>query len=614
MAGKKGVGNIAMWILMGLLIIGLGGFSVGNFGGSVRAVGTVGETPIDLNDYARALRSEIQAESEQRGGPISFAQAQNDGIDQRVMAQLIAAASLEEEARIMGVSIGDANLREQLMQIRGFQGLDGEFDREAYRFSVENSGMTEAEFEESLRSEASRTLLQGAVVAGVDVPDTYGDTLMTYFGQRRTITWAMLDRDNLITGLADPDEADLIAYHQTHLPDFTTPETKEITYAWLTPEMIIDTVEVDEESLRAAYEERADEFIQPERRLVERLAFADDAAAQAALDRINSEETRFDDLVTERGLDLADVDMGDVSLSDLGDAGAAVFGAAAGDVVGPLPTSIGPALFRINGVLQAQNTTFEDAQPMLRDELAGDRARRVIDAQIDSIDDLLAGGATVEELVEETDMQLGQISWHPGMTDGIGAYDAFRSAAETITTADFPDVSKLEDEGIFAMRLNKVIEPQIQPLDDVRAQAEAGWRADAIVAALREQTTPALAPLKAGGTFADHNMPQTTTLEVTRSTFQPEAPAEFIDTVFELDEGELRILDGDARIFVMRLDSIAAPDPEDQELNRLSDALTNDAANGLATDIYQALANDIRSRTGIELDQYAINAVHSNFQ
>ncbi|MFK7939060.1 MAG: peptidylprolyl isomerase [Roseovarius sp.] len=614
MAGKKGVGNIAMWILMGLLIIGLGGFSVGNFGGSVRAIGAVGETPIDLNDYARALQSEIQAESAARGAPLSFAQAQADQVDQRVMAQLIAQASLEEEARVMGVSIGDANLRDQLMQIRGFQGLDGEFDREAYRFSVENSGMTEAEFEQSLRSEASRSLLQGAVVAGVDLPGTYAETLMTYFGQRRTITWAMLDRDDLITGLPDPDEQDLITYHQSHLPDFTTPETKDITYAWLTPEMIIDTVEVDEDSLRAAYEDRTDEFNQPERRLVERLAFADAAAADSALERITSDDAGFDDLVTERGLDLADVDLGDVSLEDLGEAGAAIFAADAGAVVGPLPTAIGPALFRINGVLQAQNTTFDEAQPMLRDELAGDRARRVIDAQIDAIDDLLAAGATVEELANDTDMQIGQISWHPGMTEDIGAYDAFRVAAAAISTSDFPEIEKLEDEGIFAMRLNAVVEPEILPLDEVRAQAEAGWRAETIVSSLREQATPALEPLKTGAPFGDHNMAQTTTLEVTRSTFQPEAPSDFIDTVFGMEDGEVRILDGEARIFVMRLDSIAPPDPEDQELARLRDALSNDAANGLATDIYQALANDIRVRNDITLDQSAINAVHSNFQ
>ncbi len=614
MAGKKGIGNMAMWVLMGLLIIGLGGFSVGNFGGNIRSVGSVGETPIALSDYARGLQSEIQAESAARGGPISFAQAQADRIDQTVLSRLVTTASLEEEARIMGVSIGDDNLAAQIREIPAFQGLNGDFDRDAYRFRLEQTGMTEGQFEDDLRSEAARSLLQGAVVAGTGLPETYADTLMSYVGERRTITWAMLDQGDLITGLPDPDDADLMAYHQTHLPDFTTPEARDITFAWLTPEMIIDTVEVDEDTLRAAYDERADEFNQPERRLIERLVFPDQAAAQAAIARVNSEEVSFDDLVVERGLELTDVDMGDVSLADLGGLGDAIFSTNVGDVTGPLETSLGPALFRVNGVLQAQLTPFEQAQPMLRDELAGDRARRVIDAQIETIDDLLAGGATVEELAEETDMQLGKIQWHEGMTDGIGAYDAFRTAAATITTADFPEVAKLEDDGIFAMRLNKVIEPQIQPLDAVRAEADAAWRAQTIIEELRKQVTPALTALKSGEAFADHNMPQTTTVEVTRGGFQPDAPEEFIETVFEMTETDAQILDGEGRIFVMRLDSIAPPDPEAEDLIRLRDALSTDASNGLATDIYQALANDIRSRTGIQIDQQAINAVHANFQ
>lgn len=614
MSGTKSIGKTAMWILMGLLILGLGGFGVTNLGGNVRSIGSVGESDIGVTEYARMLRDDISAEEAARGEPLSFAQAQEENIDDITLARLIAATSLEEEARLMGVSIGDENLARQIRDIPSFQGIDGSFDREAYRFQLEQTGMTEAQFEEDLRSETSRTLLQGAVVAGIEMPEFYSDALMQYIGEQRTITWAMLDQGDLITGLPEPEEQDLIDYHQTHLPDFTTPEVKKITYAWLTPEMIIDTVEVDEDSLRALYEERSAEYNQPERRLVERLAFPDTADAEAGLVRITADEASFDDLVAERGLELADVDMGDVSLEDLGTAGEAVFAAQAGDVIGPVETAIGPALFRINGVLQAQTTSYEDAEPQLRDELAGDRARRVIDAEIDGIEDLLAGGATVEDLAKETDMQLGQIDWHPGLTDGIGAYDAFRAAAAAISTSDYPEIEKLEDDGIFAMRLDEVVEPVIQPLDTVRSQVLAGWRQQAIAKALDEQVTPVLDALSGGAPFADHGMTQTTTLDVTRSAFQPDAPADFIDTVFGMDEGEVKVLEGEGRIFVLRLDAIAPPDAENEELTRLRAAVAQDASTGLAQDLFQILANDIRSRTDILIDEQARNAVHSNFQ
>ena len=614
MSGKNSISTTLVWVLMGLLILGLGGFGVTNLSGNVRSIGAVGETEIDIQDYARLLRDEIRAEEAARGAALSFAQVRELQLDRRVQAQLITTTALEEETRLMGVSVGDETLRDQIVQIPNFRGLDGSFDREAYRFTLEQSGLSEAEFEEDIRRETARTLLQGAVLGGVEMPAVYTDTVMRYIGERRTITLATLDRSDLATGLPEPDEADLIAYHQTHLPDFTTPLTKEITYAWLTPEMIIDTVEIDEDSLRAAYDERIEEFRQPERRLVERLVFADTAAAEAAKAQIDSGEAGFEALVAERGLDLADVDLGDVSLNDLDAAGPAVFAAAIGEIAGPADTSLGPALFRVNAVLQAHETSFEDALPQLRDDLASDRARRVIDAQIDGIEDLLAGGATIEDLARETDMELGTIGWHAGVTDGIGAYEAFRAAAQDITTEEYPDVITLQDEGILAMRLDRVIDPQVQPLDAVRARAEQGWRQQALAEALAEQVAPAVAALENGAEFADQGLADSRTLEVTRNAFQPDAPPEFLDTVFGLDQGAVEVIEGEGRIFVMRLDGILPPDPENEELAQLRRAVAREADTALAQDLFGLLAGDIRDRVGIELNQQALNAVHSNFQ
>ena len=48
------------------------------------------------------------------------------------------------------------------------------------------------------------------------------------------------------------------------------------------------------------------------------------------------------------------------------------------DIVGPQPSPLGPALFRVNAVLPAQNTSYEDALPELRERLPD--ARLVDDA------------------------------------------------------------------------------------------------------------------------------------------------------------------------------------------------------------------------------------------
>jgi peptidyl-prolyl cis-trans isomerase D len=336
--------------------------------------------------------------------------------------------------------------------------------------------------------------------------------------------------------------------------------------------------------------------------------------AKAAKARIESGETSFDALVKDRGLELADVDMGIVEKSDLGDAGAAVFSVDAGEVVGPFDSSIGPALFRVNAVLAAQITPFEEALPELRSILAADRAQRVIDSQIEHIDDLLAGGATIEDLAAETDMKLGQIDWHPGLSDQIASYTAFRQAAAEVTKEDFPKVLQLEDGGIFALRLDEVIEPAIRPFEAVRDQVVQGWRAEAVAKALKAQITPKLPELQAGKSFEDLGMKPQSALGLTRTDTQADAPPKFTETVFSMAQGEARVVEGKGRIFVIRLDDIIKPDPANEDVAQLRSTVQDQMSASLQQDLFQLLADDIRARVGFTLNQQALGAVHANFQ
>lgn len=608
----RGLSKGAMWVLMGLLVIGLAGFGATNLSGTITSVGSVGTAQIDVNAYSRALRNEIRALEAERGTSVSFAQARAAGLDQQVLSRLVSRAALEHETDRLGISVGDDTLRDEILSIEGFRGLDGDFDREAYRFALQQAGLNETEFEENIRAETASTLLQAAVVSGIRVSPVYVDTIMTYLGERRSVTYATLDRSDLQSGLPVPSEADLRRYHEENSADFTTPETKSITHAWITPAMMLDTIELDEDTLRRAYEDRASEFNQPERRIVERLVYSDRAAARAAKARLD-DGASFETLVEERGLDLADVDLGDVSADDLGAASDPVFDADAGTVVGPVDTGLGPALFRVNAVLGAQVTPFEEARPQLRDTLALDRARRRVEALSEEVADLLAGGATLEDVARETGLDLGEIDWHPGMTEGIAGYAAFRNAADAVESGDYPDVSYMEDGGIFALRLDGTQEPQLQPLDAVRDAVQEGWRAEATVTALQDQLAPQLDRLREGDSFDALGMAATEVIDLTRRGYRDDVPDGFIDRVFGMDEGAVEVIAGDGGVTVLRLEAIRPPAADDPDLTRLRRTLRDQVASDLGQDMFEILANDIRDRAGVTIDQAAINAVHANF-
>ncbi|WP_170570528.1 peptidylprolyl isomerase [Ruegeria atlantica] len=611
-AGVKNLSKTFVWILMGLLFLGLAGFGATSLTGTVRTVAQVGNEDISVNKYVRELQREIRAVEQQTGQPLQMSQAHEFGLDQLALARLTALAALDNEVGELGISIGDANLQKEIVAIPAFQGVDGTFDRDAYQFQLDQVGMTDTDFETDLRKESSRTIVQNAVVSGVEMPSTLTQVLTDYVGARRSFTVATVNTDALPETVPAPTDEQVQAYYEDNQDQFTLPRTKQLTYAILSPDMLLDSVDVDEESVRRLYDQRASEFYQPERRLVERLTYPDQEAAETAKAQLEAGGTSFEQLVRDRQLELSDIDLGDVTREDLGEAADAVFAADLDTVVGPLPSTFGPALFRINGSLAENNTPFEDAAPALREELAADRARRQIEAQAEDIDDLLAGGATLEELAGETEMELGQIDWTRQSDDGVAAYDGFRTAAEAVSEGDFPEVGFLEDGSIFALRLNEVLPQRPEPLESARDRVAAAWTLEETNKALEEHANSVLGQLETDGDFMATSLPFRIENALTRTAFLDDVPADFMAQVFEMDTGELRVIPGSGSAFIVRVDELLPP-AETDELRQAKAALEAQLNQALAQNIFDVYVRDAQTRARPVIDQRALNAVQSSY-
>ncbi|MGB5837788.1 MAG: SurA N-terminal domain-containing protein [Albidovulum sp.] len=608
---SKKRGNIIVWILMAMLILGLGGFGASNFSGNARSMGSVGDRDIDVNDYARTLQREISAVSAQIGQPISFAQAQSLDIDKSVLSRVIASTALDNEADQIGLSVGDAEVRKRILAMQAFAGLDGSFDRESYALTLRQEGLSEAEFEAKIRDENARTLLQGAVLGGTVAPDLMVDEIAAWLTETRSFTVAELSAADLSEPVPAPDEAQLSAYYTANPAPFTKPETRRITYVWLSPDMLTDTVELDEASLRAVYDERIADFVTPERRLVERLVYPDTESAAAAKARFDAGEASFEALAAERGLSLADIDLGEVGQDALGSAGAAVFALTSPGVVGPEPSDLGPALYAMNGILEAREITFEDARADLSEEAAFDRARRLVADEAEGIEDILAGGASLEEAAAETGMELGQIEMEPDTADGIAAYTAFRETARTVTEADFPTIIALDDGGIFALRLDGIDPPTVRPLDEVRDAVAAEWTAAETRTRLEALGAEIAAGVDAGSELSASGYVITRYDGFARNGYIDGAPQDTTEQIFDLASGKTAVVSADGKVLVAALTDIHSADPTSPEVTNARDALSAQLGQSIAQDMFQLYTQAIEAEAGIALNQSAVNAVHA---
>ncbi|TNC45970.1 peptidylprolyl isomerase [Rubellimicrobium rubrum] len=598
------------WLMMGLLLLGLGGWFTG--GGRARAtsIGSVDGLDIRAQDYANTLRNQMQNIGEQTGQALTMEQATAMGLDRAVLSQVVSQRVLDAEAQRLGLSVGDLRVAQAVQSTPAFQGLNGEFDRQVYREALRRNGLDEGRFETSLREDTTRTILQAAVVGGMPEPTTYAGILAAYSNETRGVTWATVGPE-AVANRPEPTSEDLRGYYEAHPDEFTAPELREISYAWLTPEMIQDELPVDDAAVQELYDSRLDEFVQEERRLVERLVFPDDQQAQAARSRLDSGEATFETLVEERGLLLSDTDLGDVAQAELDEAGEAVFAAQTGDIVGPLPSALGPAMYRVNAVLAADETTFEEAAPDLRIEIANDRARDLIADLRPQVEDLIAGGASIEDLDSQTDLQSGTIKWTEAASDGPAAYQEFRQAAQAAQEGDFPEIVDLADGGLFVLRLDGVTPPELRPFDDVAPEVRTAWEREALneaVAALAQSKADAIA---GGASFEEQGLAPRSEPALNRRGAVEGTPPDFVETAFAMAEGEARVIPAEDGAVVMRLDTVQPAADDAPAVVAEQAAIASQVSGSISQDVFAAFSQQLQTGAEIRINDQAVAAVNA---
>jgi peptidyl-prolyl cis-trans isomerase D len=282
------------------------------------------------------------------------------------------------------------------------------------------------------------------------------------------------------------------------------------------------------------------------------------------------------------------------------------------DVTGPLPTDLGPALFRINGRLEAHLTTFEEALPDLRDELATDHARRQIEQQAEEVNDLLAGGATLEDLANESKMEVASLDWSGETGEGITAYEGFRTAASVVTLEDFPAAEFLEDGSLFALRLDEILPERPEAFEDAKQKVLAAWEADRVATALQAKADALFAVASETGEFPEGTQVQSET-GLTRTAYLDNTPADMMNQIFTMAPGDLKVIQGEASTVVVRLDEVLTAE-ENEEMQLLAKALSTQLDQAVSEALFSAFINDAQLRAAPRVDQQALNAVMTNYQ
>ena len=618
---KSKISKVFFFFVLSLAVLAMVGFGLtGIFSQSISAsVATVGDVDVSADDYFRSVQNEIQSTSQQFGTQLTIDQALLFGLDRTVLQRLVTQAAYENEAKRLGISVSDETVRDSLLANQGFQGLTGDFDKDVYEDALSRSGMNPAEYEAQVRKDATQLLIQAAVAAGAKLPDEATLAIFDYIGETRDFTYTRVGANNITTAIPAPTESELAAFYAANPEDFTQALTRQITYVSLTPEMIAEDLEISEDRIEALYASRGPEFNTPAKRFVERIVLGSQSEADEARSSLDSGDMTFEILADTRGLSLTDIDLGDVTARDVGAAAAAVlFASEEPGIYGPVETDLGPAIFRVNAAISELSIPLSEVREDLRRELAIEDAGSIIADVANLSIDLVASGASLEEIADETDMRLEKIDLVEGETAGIAAYATFREEASASEVGEERDVIDLEDGGIFVLRVDGITEAFVKPMADVEAEVLAGQQAaktQEMIVARASRIADAVG-ISNGGSLNDFagTLRMEAATGVSRTSTIPDLPPQVVQAIFSLNVGDVTVVEDVSGAIIVELNVVAPFDPAEENSVQVLEQVGAQQAQQVANDMMLYFGAALVTLSEPTVNQSRIDSLHLQLQ
>lgn len=617
-AGKLFAGILIVLVMIGFAVVGI----TGNLSGFARdTLVSVGQTDISATEFQRDLQRQLSFFSQQFGRGLSVDEARAIGLHQQVLDQLVAEATLDEDARRMKLGVSEDRLVKRIADDPSFQDGEGSFDRARLESVLRQNNLREDDFVEEIRNELTRRQLVQALTGAFDAPDAMTRALLRYQQESRTVSLLRLDGWQ-IRATPTPDDGDLAEFFERTQSDYAAPEFRTIEALLIDPDQVRAGIDVSDEEIEARFARNRDSYVRPERRRVEQLRLDTKEDVLESERQIKAGERTFEEVMQTRGLTAANVDLGLKSRPEFVDPDVArvAFSAPKGDVVAVAESALGPSLIRVAEIEEERIPPLEQVSASIRERIVAERARDAISTLYDAIEDDRAEGLTLAEIAEArglTLIRVPPVSLAGNGTDGKPV--EISSGADELILAAFDSDVGLENDplllpngGFVFFDVTESLPARQRALEEVRPQVLAAWKTEQVRQAIVRQSETLLERLKGGARLeqlASELGLQVERLENVRRSGSQGLSAGAVAAAFAGPEGHYAAAPGEDETtrIILRVDQVTSPEvtSSDQGFTREDARLTREVAGEIIT----AYLRERQTAYGTKFNRQVFDAV-----
>jgi peptidyl-prolyl cis-trans isomerase D len=618
------VGKVFFAILLatfGLLGVGYGMRDLVLGATTSNDAATVGGTTITLTQLDRQYRRQLQGAQRQMGVNFNPTQQQKLELANQVLEGQIDDTLVIEAAAQNGFRVGDALVRNYTQSLPVFAGLDGKFDPAKFRLALENQGLSEASFVPLVRDDLTRQVILSPIVNSAVVPKQVVDDIYRYRNEQR-VAQTITVRNDAVTGVPAPTDAEIDSYYKAHAAEFTAPEYRSYTVLDVTPSLYEGEVKVTDDDLHSAYDQHKADYVVPEQRKITQVVLADKATADAVLKAAQSSKNLADAAKMVTGGKAQPIALDFVSKDEFPEAlREPVFGAAKDAIVGPVQSPLGWHVVKVDDVKAGHEVPFDDVKAKLAEQVKHDGAVDLLSQRIDKqVGDKLAGGTSMEDVaagLNAKPVKVGPIDAKGGLqTPANGAPKpdaAWTAQAFQLQQGETSALTDDKNGGYFAVRLDAVVPPTLKPLADVKTQIVTAWTKEKQAAAAAKRADELAAKVKAGTPIekvaADAGLKVETTQPATREADEKSpVPPALVDALFKLEKvGDVTTVPTNDGAVVARLSEIRSADPK--TAGEKLQPLVHELDSAMRADTMAQFQSGLRASTKIKINPKAVETV-----
>ena len=476
-------------------------------------VASVDGRDITVARFRRAYLQQLQMYRNQFGGNMDERLVRQLGIDQRIMQQMIEEEAALSEAKRLGISASDEEVRERILALPAFQ-ENGQFIGDVrYRQILQNVNppIRPEEFEDQMRRAIAVEKLQGAITNWITIGDRETEDEFKRRNEKVKLSVVSFPSEKFRESVSVSD-AEIAARFEEHKNEYRIPEKRKIKYAAVDTQAIRERTKVSAQDIQQHYEDNQQQYSSPEQVRASHILLKpegkDDAAvkkqAEEILAKVKAPGADFAKLATQ----YTEEDVGKTRGGDLDYFGRgrmakefedAAFALEVGQISGVVKSPFGYHIIKLTDKKPAVTRTLDEVKSQIEDQIKWERAQAEAQRIADDVGPQLKKPADFDTVAKARGLTVGESTFFAREEPiaGLGMAPAAAERAFEMKEGEISDAIRTP-QGFAFIAVTGKQDARTPGLDEVKARVREDVVKKKAVDAARQNASSVAARLKAG--------------------------------------------------------------------------------------------------------------------